>query len=95
MTLAEALIVVNDRTEISESIASNFDHEWDRDVAERLKTDQTIVAGYPAWNFYGFVWWDGEHYQCLVMQYNSPVELIEADTIPEIMEAVSEKYGYG
>lgn len=75
-----------------DTVMTNFDHSIDWDVAEKLKTGQ-YTAAYAGWNFNGRVWWAGT-YKCAVWRYGSHVETVISDSLQEIMDTVSERYGY-
>lgn len=77
-----------------ETIISNFDHEIDEEVAKSIK-GQPLYAGYAGWDFHGQVWWDNNQWHCEVKVYCVIQEVISADTLPELMEAVSDEYGWG
>lgn len=74
-------------------VMSNFDQIIDRDVEKLLKSSDYYTA-YPAWNFYGEVWYDGENFHCQVEQYHAHMDTIIATTLEEIMEEVSDQYGW-
>lgn len=78
-----------------EGVMSNFDHEINESVATAIK-GQPFFAQYAGWNFCGEVWWDAaaELWCCEVWQYHTHVATISADTLEEIMEEVSDRYGY-
>jgi hypothetical protein len=73
---------------------SNFDHTVDDGLAEKLKSGKNW-ADYSAWNFHGRIFWDNnkEQFGCEIRQYRALMEIIFADTLEEIMEEVSCKYG--
>lgn len=80
--------------EYSEAVMSNFDHEINESIAKKLKKEN-IYSQYAGWNFCGYVWWNRKikKWCCEVWQYRSHVETITANTLNEIMEDVSNKYG--
>lgn len=77
-----------------DTVMTNLDHSIDYDVAEQLKKEEAI-AQYSGWDFCGYVWWSREHerWMCEVWQYHSPIEVVEAETLEEIMSEVCSKYG--
>jgi DNA modification methylase len=78
-----------------DDIMSNFDHDIDNNVAEELKqTDQ--YAQYSGWNFCGEIWWDKESKKwcCEIWTHAFYRETYESDSLKEIMNSVSEKFGY-
>ena len=72
---------------------SNCDHSIDDGLAEALRVDN-VYAQYSGWDFCGYVWAEGDHFICQVWRHHSPLEEITEDTLQEIMETVSDKYGY-
>jgi len=74
-------------------IASNLDNTWDLDVADVIRQNGKRAC-YPAWDFWGEVWWDDGKWHCEVWVYRTARETITSDTIPELMRRVSDKYGY-
>jgi hypothetical protein len=85
--------VSNSMPRVAGYVMSNFDREVDDDVAEYLKAHPKTTAGYPAWDFNGRVWFDG-NWKCEVWQHRCPVEIMEAASPKDLMDSVSEKYGY-
>jgi len=76
-----------------EDVMSNFDKEIDRDVEKQLK-EGNCYAGYPAWNFHGTVYYKDDKFYCEIWTYGFPNELINAETLEEIIELASDKYGW-
>ena len=74
-------------------IMSNFGHEIDSDAEDKLKAGG-VYGGYPAWNFYAYVWWDSR-FKAMIKQYRVHVNTIEADSLREIMDIASQYYGAG
>lgn len=74
-----------------EVVMSNFDHEIDHEVGERLKTEHAY-AQYSGWNFCGYVWWAEGTFHCEVWHYGQPAEEVSG-TLEEIMETVSNEWG--
>lgn len=77
--------------EHDESIMSNFDGSINREVESEIK-EKDMCAGYPAWNFFGTVWFDGE-WNCEVRRYRIHVNTISADSLEEIMSTACALYG--
>ena len=78
--------------DIGESVMSNFDHQIDLGIAKKLK-DGKYYSGYPAYNFHGTVWYDNGKWKCKIKRYRIHIDTIIADTLEEIMNEASEKYG--
>jgi hypothetical protein len=82
----------DDREYLGE-VMSNFDHSIDKKIETQLK-NKLSYADYPGWDFHGTVWYENDMFHCKVMQYRCHVDTISAETLDEIMEEVSDKYGY-
>lgn len=80
--------------EYAGEVMSNFDHEVDKEVAKKIQ-DGGYYASYPAWNFHGVVWYDKTEsmYRCEVWTYRQYQKTVSG-TLIEIMEKVSEEFGY-
>jgi hypothetical protein len=89
---AKHLSRVPDRPNIG-SVYSNCDHELNEELAMRLDAGDT-VAKHHAWDFVGEIWKDGDKWFEEIWQYRTPVEVLEADSLRNIIEAANEKYGY-
>ncbi len=74
---------------------TNFDGSIDDGFAEALQAQPAKVFGrHAAWDFNGLVYfYDGEFHE-EVWVYGSLIQTISADSLPELMEAVCEKFGY-
>lgn len=81
------------RIRLDASIMTNFDGSINRKVEEVLKSSFTY-ATYPARDFCGHVCFEDNKFRCDVLVYHSMIDTIYADTLEDIMEQVSEKYGY-
>ncbi len=72
---------------------SNFDHSIADGLAEELKATGGY-AQHAAYNFCGYVWWDGKEFVEEVWIYNAPQEtLLRAETLEEIMAMANAEYG--
>lgn len=74
------------------TIMSNFDHGIEEGAEERLKTEP-VFGEYTAWNFWAAVWFEDGVFKCMVKQYRSHVSTFSAETLREIMEEASDRYG--
>ena len=79
------------RTELEDSVMSNFDHEIDYDVADKL--NDANYADYPAWNFHAKIIKKDSKYVARVSQYKEVVAYITKDTLQEIIDECSERWG--
>ena len=88
-------VVPKEWTELDE-VMSNFDHQIEIEIADRLQKEAGTWARYPGWNFNGRVWWNREEavWQCEVWQYHVPLEIISASSPKDLMNEVSDKYGW-
>jgi hypothetical protein len=75
-------------------IMSNFDHEIEPGAEDRLKTTD-VFGEYSAWNFFGFVWFDKtkKQFLCMIEQYRTHVATLVAESLTEIMDIASARYG--
>jgi len=76
-----------------EVLMSNFDGEVEEGAEEELKAGSTW-GEYTAWNFCTAVWWDGSKFQAIIKQFHAHIDTIEADSLKEIMNKASGKYGW-
>ncbi len=72
---------------------SNADGIIDAGLADALKNG-TVYAQHSAYNFCGFVYWDGVQYIEDIWQHNGKIKTIEADTLKALMELANDEYGY-
>ena len=84
--------VPEDWPELSDSVMSNFDHKIDWEVAEKLK-EGGVTADYPGWNFYGQVWYSDGKYRCEVTCYCVHQTTLVSDSLQEIMDEASSRWG--
>ena len=87
------LTIPTDFTSTNDAVMTNFDHAIDEDVAKEIK-GKPLYAQYAGWNFCGEVWWTGEKWACEIHQWRSHVDTVEANTLQEIMDEVSDRYGH-
>lgn len=74
---------------------TNFDHTVDDGLEEVLKEKPgEVCCQYAAYNFCGYVWFVDDKFHCEVWVHHNPIEVILEDTLEEIMESVSDKYGH-
>lgn len=76
------------------NVMSNCDGEINIKVANKLKRGK-FIATYPAWNFYGYVWFDKKEkqYYCEIWRYGCHEETIKG-SLKEIMNEASNYYGH-
>lgn len=72
---------------------SNLDGHIDEALEQDLRT-QPVYGKHYAWNFCGEVWYgeDGRFHE-EVWVYKALVEIVSADSLRELMDAVNDKYG--
>lgn len=75
------------------NIMSNFSHKIKVNAEEALKGHKTY-GEYIAQNFFGSVWYAENKFKCKVWQYHFHINTIEGNSLEEIMEKVSDLYGY-
>jgi len=76
-----------------DTLMSNYDREINETTAADIKGKE-LFSRYAEWYFNGKVWWADNQWNCEVWQYRHFMETISAATLTEIMENVSETYGY-
>lgn len=81
-------------SETDDSVYSNFDHELETEVVEQLESNPNLFcAQHAAYNFCGYIWFDGERWREDVMRYGQTVDHIIANTIEELITEANERYG--
>ncbi len=80
---------------VTATAMTNYNGIHDEKICDSLKKEK-MFAQYSGQDFCGLVWFDKrkKKYFCEVHCYHSHVDTKEADTPEELMEEVSEKYGY-
>jgi hypothetical protein len=76
-----------------DELMSNFGREIDKETEQAIKGKE-LFSRYAGWNFNGLVWWQDNKWLCEVWCYGSWRETFACDTTEEIMEEVSDEYGY-
>lgn len=72
---------------------SNFDHSIDDGLSERLQ-EEKCFARHSGWEFNGLVWFEDNQFHEEVWRYRVYQETINANTLPELMKMVNDKYGW-
>lgn len=73
---------------------TNFDHTVDADLAEGLAGGETM-ADYAGWNFHGLVYSpEPGVFVADIHRYGVHVDFVEASTPEDLMEAVSDRWGW-
>lgn len=73
-------------------LMSNFDHEVNEDVAERMKTEQ-VLAEYTGRDFHAVCWYCDDQYHAKVCVYGVLRATISAPTPRDVMREVCEVFG--
>jgi hypothetical protein len=73
-------------------LMSNFDHQVDLAVAQRLKDEQGI-AEYTAWNFHAECWFADGQYHALLCQHGIARATLSANTPEELMTLCCKGFG--
>jgi len=74
---------------------SNFDGSIDEGFAEALQERPGEVFGrHAGWNFNGLVYFSGGKFHEEVRVWGKVSAVVSADSLPDLMEAVCEEYGY-
>jgi len=78
------------------TVYSNFDHDLDNEVVEILKANPNeLCAQHAAWNFCGFIWFDGEMWWEEVRVYGSRAGTHSSNDLPMLIEHINNEYGHG
>ena len=85
--------VIGELLEEGDPIYSNFDHKFML-TEEDVKNSNKYHAHY-AWDFMGKVWYDKAYggFKEEIWLYHRQREVLEAETLEELIEKVNEKYG--
>ena len=74
---------------------TNFDHSIVDGVEDALRARANeVYARYAARNFCARVWFDNSDFVAEVWTYGSPRCLFRADSLKDLMETVSDEFGY-
>ena len=84
-TLSKDLVDIGD-------VMSNFDGRIEEWAEFRLK-NEACFGGYPAWNFWGAVWFEDGQFHCMIKRYCSHIDTISANSLQEIMNIACDRYG--
>ena len=80
------------RTDIG-TVYSNFDHVLDEEIAKRLSEEPDTYGTHAAYNYCAYVWFDdGRWYEC-VWRYGAPIELLNAESIKDVIRETVETWG--
>lgn len=72
---------------------TNFDHSIDDGFEHRLR-GEPVWGRHAAWNFNGRVWFEDGVFHEQVWRYGQPQAHFSAPTLTELMETVSDEYGW-
>lgn len=70
---------------------SNFDHVIERGMETDLRNG--LRSHHAAWEFYAYVWFEGEQFHSQVMRYCEHVATMSAPTLDELMRITNAEYG--
>jgi len=77
------------------SVYSNFDHELDKDVVDELKAAPgEVYAQHAAWQFCGYVWFDGKDWHEDVWVHGSLAETRSEEKLEDLIDSVNRSYGH-
>ena len=83
MNLEEALEELDKRTDLGDTIMSNFDHLIEEDIVEQM--NETNKADYTAWNFFAKVFKKNDKFYAVIFQYHEPITVVSG-SLREIMD---------
>lgn len=67
------------------NVMSNYDGKINEHVADQLSANPGVRAGYPGWEFYGYVHRNLTGWACEIWRHHAPVSTLTAPTLEEIM----------
>ncbi len=70
----------------------NLDHTFEKGAEEKLRDGE--VLQHSALDFCGTVWFADGQFHNEIWVYHSRVKVVSADTLPAVIEAVNEEFGY-
>jgi hypothetical protein len=79
--------------ETENNLVSNFDRVIDKNVEQELITNN-CKSDYPAWNFHAYVWHDDSKFYCEVEIYHNIEGIYDYDTVEELIEDISDMFGW-
>lgn len=83
---------VPDDYERTDELMSNFDHSVNKNVEREMLTSKKY-SSYPAYNFFGKVWYENGLWYCEVWVYGSHRGTVTGDSPEDIMNTLSNQYG--
>jgi len=86
--------IVEKMENANDNLMSNFDHKVNKEIEQQLKENYNLKADYPGWNFFGECWYKDDSFYCRVKCYRETVGYYKANTPEELMEEISNIYGY-
>lgn len=87
------MIDTNINIDLGEEFCSNFDGTINYDVVEKLKLGG-VYANYPAWDWYGVVYFEDCFFKCDIWRYGSFRATISEQTPEELVTTCCERFGY-
>lgn len=91
--------MLHKRTEVTNrgtylgDVCSNLDGEVDMEVMNGLRKNK-CWASYPAWGFFGVVWFDSKKFHCEVWIEDKPVKVFSDRAMRRVKEMVCKEFGY-
>jgi hypothetical protein len=84
----------SDYSYIAQTVMSNYNYIINKKIAAKLKKEK-LYADYVGGTFLGSVWWNKQDQQwfCEIWQNQKHIQTFFAESLPELMLDVTEKYG--
>jgi len=74
---------------------TNYDQSIDDGLAEALQASEEVFTAHYGSNFCGTVWFaDGKFWEAVYV-FHELQQVISAESLPDLMKAVNDKYGWG
>ncbi len=75
------------------SVYSNCDHELDKEIVKELKENPGEQEQHAAWDFCGYISWNGKQWENEIWRHNYIIEVIKGDEIMNVINDANDKYG--
>jgi len=86
---------LSEMKETDESVYSNFDHELNQTIVAKLQENPNkIYAQHAAWDFCGYIWFDGTLFHERVLRYHQLVAEEKDADIGNLIEKINDRWGY-
>lgn len=82
----------SNRTNLLGIVMNNLFNEIDDSIAVKM-INKNSYAQYSAWEFFATVWLENNIYYAEIRRYRNHVDTLSGESLNQLMEVCSEKYG--